>query len=191
MTKTLTGNWEFFSLVSFLILLPPNACKCNPGLPVHKGPSQRAGQRDWWRISTLTVVCVSVNTNKAAERIPSNARRWEVSLYCQHKPREWIIGLSKGNETILQRYFWRLFCLLQIKTICGLKGETHPSQALLKGVQDDELGEVEVLLRSFSKYPLRRQSHPKHHTSGFGVVITTAALSHDWWGSLHTYTLYR
>lgn len=31
---------------------------------------------------------------------------------------------------------------------------THPSQALLQGVQDDELGEVEVLLRGFSKYPL-------------------------------------
>lgn len=33
--------------------------------------------------------------------------------------------------------------------------ETHPSQALLQGVQDDELGEVEVLLRGFSKYPLQ------------------------------------
>lgn len=34
---------------------------------------------------------------------------------------------------------------------------THPRQALLQCVQDDELGEVEVLLRSFSKYPLQRR----------------------------------
>lgn len=55
--------------------------------------------------------------------------------------------------------------------MCGLKreeGGTHPSQALLKGVQDDELREVEVLLRCFSKYPLQRQPRPKHQSSGFG-----------------------
>lgn len=40
---------------------------------------------------------------------------------------------------------------------------THPSQTLLQGVQDDELGEVEVLLGGFAKYPLH-DNHRKGHT---------------------------
>lgn len=46
--------------------------------------------------------------------------------------------------------------------------QTHPSQTLLQGVQDDELGEVEVLLRGFSKYPLHGSNGPRkgHMVSG-------------------------
>lgn len=59
-----------------------------------------------------------------------------------------------------QRHF-KLDVLL--KAAGGSEGRTHPSQALLQGVQDDELGEVEVLLRSFSKYPLWRQTTIMKH----------------------------
>lgn len=59
-----------------------------------------------------------------------------------------------GSEKSSRVQVTSCFCEL------GLFGrQTHPSQALLQGVQDDELGEVEVLLRGFSKYPLRQTDH--------------------------------
>lgn len=58
------------------------------------------------------------------------------------------------NKLSLWTYRHKLCLVRNIWLDLVLEERTHPGQALLQGVQDDELGEVEVLLRSFSKYSL-------------------------------------